>query len=381
MDDRTGSPRTARGGARTSLVERAAQKIVADRGPVKPVPKRPDPEPEPIPASDPPPAELASLEGGPANELPKVSPASPPEPAEEPPQRESEPLHKAEPAAQGQSSGRATPPPAPEPASTSASKPASKTDGGKRASRIAKIDVPGLMSRHILTPQTKRNRTVEEFRLIKRMVLSRRWDQKDAPGNSIVVTSALPSEGKTTTAINLAMSIAAEEDLRVLLIDADFIRPDALRQLGVPSDKGLIDVLQDPRLDIADVMLKTDIDKLSLIPSGQPHERCTELLASARMDELITELASRYEDRILIFDSPPVLATSESVELASHMGQVIFVVQAGRTKRETVVSALELIGARSDIGLVLNRTASRLGSTEFGAYYSAYYYGYDEKKR
>ena len=196
-----------------------------------------------------------------------------------------------------------------------------------------------------------------------------------------MVTSALPSEGKTTTAINLAMSIAAEEDLRVLLIDADFIRPDALRQLGVPSDKGLIDVLQDPRLDIADVMLKTDIDKLSLIPSGQPHERCTELLASARMDELITELASRYEDRILIFDSPPVLATSESVELASHMGQVIFVVQAGRTKRETVVSALELIGARSDIGLVLNRTASRLGSTEFGAYYSAYYYGYDEKKR
>ena len=347
------------------MVERAAQKIVADRGPAKPATKKPEPDPEPISASDPPPLDLAPLEDGPANELREAAPASVPEPAEEPLLRETEPPRNAAAAAQGQSNGRA----------------ASEPGGGKRISRTATIDVAGLMSRHILTPQTKRNRTVEEFRLIKRMVLSRRWDQKDAPGNSIVVTSALPSEGKTTTAINLAMSIAAEEDLRVLLIDADFIRPDALRQLGVPSDKGLIDVLQDPRLDIADVMLKTDIDKLSLIPSGQPHERCTELLASARMDELITELASRYEDRILIFDSPPVLATSESVELASHMGQVIFVVQAGRTKRETVVSALELIGARSDIGLVLNRTASRLGSTEFGAYYSAYYYGYDEKKR
>ncbi|WP_299614841.1 XrtA-associated tyrosine autokinase [Pelagibius sp.] len=372
MDDSTGSPRTNRGGARTSLVERAAQKIVADRGPAKPAPKKPDPDPEPIPASDPPPTDLASLENSQANELPEVAPASVSEPAEEPLLRE------AEPAAQGQSNGTAAPAAAPQAPPQS---PPPHPGGGKRSSRIAKIDVAGLMSRNILTPQTKRNRTVEEFRLIKRMVLSRRWDQKDAPGNSIVVTSALPSEGKTTTAINLAMSIAAEEDLRVLLIDADFIRPDALRQLGVSSDKGLIDVIQDPRLDIADVMLKTDIDKLSLIPSGQPHDRCTELLASARMDELITELASRYEDRILIFDSPPVLATSESVELASHMGQVIFVVQAGRTKRETVVSALELIGARSDIGLVLNRTASRLGSTEFGAYYSAYYYGYDEKKK
>jgi protein-tyrosine kinase len=231
-----------------------------------------------------------------------------------------------------------------------------------------------------LTSNTKRSRTVEEFRLIKRLVLSRRWDIREAPGNTIVVTSALPAEGKTTTAINLAMSIAAEEDLRVLLIDADFVRPNALQQLGVSATRGLIDVLQDPRLDISDVMLKTDVEKLSLIPSGQPHDRCTELLASARMDDLIKELASRYEDRILIFDSPPVLATSESVVLASHMGQVVFVVQAGRTKRESVDSALELIGDRPHLGLVLNRTSGSFGQTEFGAYYGSYYYGYGEKK-
>lgn len=251
----------------------------------------------------------------------------------------------------------------------------------KRRSRVVKIDAAGLAASGIMTPETKRTRTVEEFRLIKRMVLSQRWEIRDAPGNTIVVTSALPAEGKTTTAINLAMSIAAEEDLRVLLVDADFIKPDALRQLGVHATKGLVDVLQDPRMDIADVMLRTDMEKLSLIPSGHLHDRCTELLASARMDDLITELAGRYEDRILIFDSPPILATTESVALTSHMGQVVFVVQAGRTKRESVESALELIGDRPHLGLILNRTTGRFGNTDFGAYYgSYYYYRYGEKK-
>lgn len=249
----------------------------------------------------------------------------------------------------------------------------------RRQARVAKIDIAGLAARGIMTPETKRNRTVEEFRLIKRMVLSQRWEIRDAPGNTIVVTSALPAEGKTTMAINLAMSIAAEEDLRVLLVDADFIKPDALRQLGVTATKGLIDVLHDPRMDIADVMLRTDIDKLSLIPSGKLHDRCTELLASARMDDLIKELAERYEDRILIFDSPPILATTESVALVSHMGQVVFVVQAGRTKRESVDSALELLGERPNLGLILNRTTGGFGKTDFGSYYGSYYYGYGEK--
>lgn len=249
----------------------------------------------------------------------------------------------------------------------------------EQKSRVVTIDIPRLMARNILTPETKRNRTLEEFRLIKRMVLSRRWDEGENPGNTIIVTSSLPSEGKTTTAINLAMSIAAEEDLRVVLVDADFIKPDALRQLGVRAEKGLIDVIQDPRMDISDVMLRTNIEKLSLIPSGQLHERCTELLASARMTDIVAELANRYDDRILIFDSPPLLATTESVVLASHMGQVVFVVQAGRTNRESVQSALELIDEGPHIGLVLNRATSQFGKAGFGAYYDSYYYGYGKK--
>jgi receptor protein-tyrosine kinase len=242
-----------------------------------------------------------------------------------------------------------------------------------RRSRIVKIDPVLLASRHLLTPQAKRSREVEEFRLIKRRVLSRRWTGGEGYGNTIMITSALPEEGKTTISINLAMSIAAEEDLRVLLVDADFIKPDALRRLGISEDKGLIDVIQDPRMDISDVMLRTDIDKLSLIPSGRLHDRCTELLASARMNEIIAELSSRYQDRILIFDSPPVLATTESVTLASHMGQIVFVVQAERTRRQLVDSALELLGNRENVGLVLNRAKPRIGSAEFGYYYNSYY--------
>lgn len=241
-----------------------------------------------------------------------------------------------------------------------------------RRSKSVSIDTARLVSRNLLGPQSKRNRMVEEFRLIKRRLLGRRWAAGERPGNTVIVTSALPEEGKTTIAVNLAMSIAAEEDLRVLLVDADFIKPNALRQLGVTADKGLIDVIQNPRLDISDVMLTTNIDKLSLIPSGQLHDRCTELLASARMRDIIAELASRYDDRILIFDSPPVLATTESVTLASHMGQIVFVVQAERTRRQIVASALELIGHRERVSIVLNRATPRLGSTEFGSYYGAY---------
>jgi len=348
MDDKSETSGGSQRVTRTSLVERAAERIVTSSRNAAQQAPRPVLQPAPPPAAGESLLEQA-LEAAPAAQA-------------------------GAPAAQEADDAIGLAPLAGTPAAA-AEAPADRADPDRRSKQVT-IDIPNLISRGIITPQTKRNRTVEEFRLIKRMLLSRRWDEGDAPGNTIVVTSALPSEGKTTTAINLAMSIAAEEDLRVLLVDADFIKPDALRQLGVSASKGLIDVLQDPRMDISDFMLRTNIDKLSLIPSGQLHERCTELLASARMDEVITELAHRYEDRILIFDSPPVLVTTESVALASHMGQVMFVVQAGRTKRESVMSALELIGDRPGLGLVLNRTTARLGNMEFGSYYGSYGYGY-----
>lgn len=253
---------------------------------------------------------------------------------------------------------------------------ARKAPEGVKNQKLATIDIDDLQSRGFLTPNTKRNKLVEEFRLIKRMILSRRWDRGDLPGNTILVTSALPSEGKTNTAVNLAMSMAAEEDLTVLLVDADFIKPDALRQLGIYAKKGLIDVVENPDLDIADVMMRTNIDNLTVIPAGQLHDRCTELLASTRMRQVVADLAHRYEDRIIIFDSPPVLVTTESTALASHMGQILFVVQAERTKREAVQNALELLGEGPQIGMMLNRAPAQFGASDFGSYYGSYYHGY-----
>jgi receptor protein-tyrosine kinase len=347
---------------RRSLVERAAEKMVVDRAGKAPASAKPSPQ-----AAQP--AEVdARIEEAASEPLSTPEPAAA-DTADAVLARDTAdmPAQVAEALSDDRSPGAVAAPAAPKPQ--------------EQKSRVVTIDVPRLMARNILTPETKRNRTLEEFRLIKRMVLSRRWDEGENPGNTIIVTSSLPSEGKTTTAINLAMSIAAEEDLRVVLVDADFIKPDALRQLGVRSEKGLIDVIQDPRMDISDVMLRTNIEKLTLIPSGRLHERCTELLASARMNDIVTELANRYDDRILIFDSPPLLATTESVVLASHMGQVVFVVQAGRTNRESVQSALELIDEGPHIGLVLNRTTSQFGKVGFGAYYDSYYYGYGKKSQ
>ena len=251
---------------------------------------------------------------------------------------------------------------------------------GVKNQKLATIDLDDLQARGFLTPATKRNKLVEEFRLIKRMLLSRRWDSGDLPGNTILVTSALPSEGKTNTAVNLAMSMAAEEDMTVLLVDADFIKPDALRQLGIYAKKGLIDVVENPDLDIADVMMRTNIDNLTVIPAGQLHDRCTELLASTRMKQVVADLAHRYEDRIIIFDSPPVLVTTESTALASHMGQILFVVQAGRTKREAVQNALELLGDGPPIGMMLNRASAQFGASDFGSYYGSYYHGYGKSR-
>lgn len=353
VDETPGKTGGVRRNARASLVERAVERLSAGRGAdakpkVEPLPEVLAEVPPPLPTGD---DRAQEATGALAREAASGEPA-------------------------GAGAGAAHAP------ASDGIEPTPEQAGRRRLrAKFVKIDQAALAGRGIVMPEAKRNRTVEEFRLIKRMVLAQRWDIQGTPGNTIVVTSALPAEGKTTTAINLAMSITAEEDLRVVLVDADFIKPDALRQLGVSASTGLIDVLQDPSMDIGDVLLRTNIDKLSLIPAGQLHDRCTELLASARMDSLIKELSSRYEDRILIFDSPPILATTESVALTSHMGQVVFVVQAGRTKRESVNSALELIGERPNLGLVLNRATGGFGKTDFGAYYSAYYYGYGDSSR
>ena len=129
-------------------------------------------------------------------------------------------------------------------------------------------------------------------------------------GNLIMITSALPGEGKTYTATNLAMSIAMELDNTVMLVDADVARPNLLKRLGVPPARGLMDVLVDESIELSQVLLRTNVEKLTILPSGTPHPRATELLASDAMINLLADMANRYSYRIIIFDSPPALAAS-----------------------------------------------------------------------
>ncbi|HNO87931.1 MAG TPA: AAA family ATPase, partial [Rhodocyclaceae bacterium] len=176
--------------------------------------------------------------------------------------------------------------------------------------RSVEIDLERLASIGVVTPNAPRSLIGDEYRIIKRPLL-RNIQGKGAAAvdsaNLIMVTSSLPGEGKSFSSINLAISMAMELDHTVLLIDADVSRPSILNILGLPPKKGLMDVLTTDDVELGDVLLKTNIDKLTLLPAGTPHPRATELLASDAMNNLLAELAVRYSDRIVVFDSPPLI--------------------------------------------------------------------------
>ena len=211
-----------------------------------------------------------------------------------------------------------------------------------RRSREIELDLEALRRMGFLVPGVERSQMEEEFRIVKRPLVKNANGESAAPierANLIMVTSALPGEGKTFTAINLAMSLAMELDHTVLLVDADVVRPSVLNRLGLPPAKGLLDVLTNRSADLSEVLLKTNVPKLTLLPAGTSMHGTTELLASAAMEDLLTELATNYQDRIVIFDAPPLLPSTESRVLATHMGQVVVVVEANRTSRANVAQA------------------------------------------
>jgi protein-tyrosine kinase len=240
-------------------------------------------------------------------------------------------------------------------------------------SNVVEIDLAALAVAGYVTPDAPRAQIADEFRVIKRPIIKNaHWKSgtKTEHGNRVMVTSALPEEGKTFVAINLALSIALEVDSTVLLVDADVANPSVAKVMNLPQSKGLMDLLTNDRLEVADVLLKTNVDKLSLLPAGTPHPRATELLASQAMANLVAEMASRYPDRILVFDSPPLLLTTEARVLATHMGQIVMVVESDRTSQTAVMRAIETIESCPIVLMVLNRAPR----SEIGNYYG---YGYN----
>ncbi len=241
-------------------------------------------------------------------------------------------------------------------------------------SKIVHIDLEALAAAGFVTPEAQRSQIADEFRVIKRPIIRNARERTGARAdraNLVMVTSAIPAEGKSFVALNLAMSIALELDSTALLVDADVANPSLMRMTHLPpASMGLLDLLTNTDVKLSDVLLRTNVEKLSLLPSGTAHGRATEMLASETMANLVEEMASRYPDRILVFDSPPLLATTEARALASHMGQIIMVVEADRTAQALVKHALETIESCPVVMMVLNKAPR----PEVGSYYGHHYY-------
>lgn len=240
------------------------------------------------------------------------------------------------------------------------------------------IDWKRLQNKGMLVPEMARSQMAEEYRLIKRPLLMNAFPDGNngiERANLILVTSSVPGEGKTFTAINLAMSIAMERDNTVLLVDADVAKPSVSGLLGIHEKAGLIDLLEGKDIRVPDVLLKTDIPNLSILPAGRIHPHSTELLASQSMKKLSAELSVRYPDRIVIFDSPPLLAASQGSVLANLVGQVVLVIEADMTPQYIVMEAVSKLESCKVVGCVLNKTKTGFGFTYYGYGYG-YGYGY-----
>jgi protein-tyrosine kinase len=212
----------------------------------------------------------------------------------------------------------------------------------------------------------------DEYRLIKRTLLRSTLEGNEyAPGthsNLIMMASALPGDGKTFTSVNMSLSIANEKDWEVLLVDADCKNPQLSRLLGVAKSPGLLDALHSPDVALESLILGTNIDGLTVLPLGSANEHSAELLASSRMSALCDRLASSAQQRIVVFDSPPLLLTTESVILSSHMGQIVLVVGANKTPQRAVLEAIEKLDQDKAIGLVLNRADEGGEGMGYGSY-------------
>ncbi|QDX25530.1 AAA family ATPase [Sphingomonas suaedae] len=249
-------------------------------------------------------------------------------------------------------------------------------ESGRR--RIA-IDRTKLAEHGMLVPGATVTALAEEFRLVKRQLLNtarqiRATGAADADDRSrmILVCSAKPDDGKTFCAINLALSMAAEKDVEILLVDADFAKPDVLNRFGAPDGPGLLDVLTGAVANAEACVIDTDVPQLSVLPAGTRSVADTELLASERADAILDGLAAANPRRIVIFDSPPILAASPASALASHVGQVMLVVRADRTTESELREAVALLDGCEHIQLLLNSVSFQPGGRRFGNY-GAYY--------
>ncbi len=240
--------------------------------------------------------------------------------------------------------------------------PAEKAQGafevrGRASQTTVKLDLERLQDSGYVVPGSTRSAMAEQFGQIKRPLLTNARSAESLANrlSLIMVTSALPREGKTFCAINLAISMAFEIDTSVLLVDADVMRPEVLQRLGIHAERGLLDLLTDRQLRLSDVVLKTNVPKLSILPAGMPNNISSELLASDAMENLLLSLATSDSNQVVIFDTPPLLVTTEAKVLAARMGQVVLVVAASSTPCSALVEAFATVEQCPVVMSVLNK--------------------------
>jgi len=241
-----------------------------------------------------------------------------------------------------------------------------------RSTRVVPIDLVELRKAGFLAPEDQERRMSQQFRQLKRPLIDAALDRggKGVPnGHVLMVASAMPGEGKTFTSMNLALSLAVEKDVHVLLVDGDVAKPHISRQLGVSEEPGLLDVLVDHAFDVESAVLQTDFPNLSLLPAGKQTEDATELLASGRMAEVMKALVGRDRQRIVLLDSPPLVLTTESHAVAQIAGQILLVVRAGVTPQRVLMDAIGRLGDHPSVSLVLNQSVAE---SPGGYYYVAY---------
>ena len=243
---------------------------------------------------------------------------------------------------------------------------------------IHKVDVERLRLGGLLPPTDANQTVAEEFRRIKRPLLVNAQGHEAERGqhmNVIMIGSAMPGSGKTFCSINLAMSLSMERNRTVLLVDADVAKPHISRELGLDDRPGLLDLLDNPNASISEAIVRTDLNDIRVLPAGTRHEQATELLASDQMKSLIHELSTRYPDRIIVVDTPPLLLTSEAHALASIVGQIVIVVESGNTAQQSLSQALGTLDPSKPINLILNKSRYSIGGDYYGGYYNSYGYG------
>ncbi|PKG93029.1 XrtA-associated tyrosine autokinase [Paraglaciecola sp. MB-3u-78] len=249
---------------------------------------------------------------------------------------------------------------------------------GNNITSTIQIDFAMLEKKGFVSINSQRQLINEEYRAIKRKLLDNAFGPLSKSlnnSNIIMVTSSRPGEGKTFTAINLALSIALEKDKTVLLVDADVLRPNVMKTLELESKQGLMEYLLGENKDISEVMYKTNLDNLRIIPAGQSHHLSTELLASEKMFHAVKEFANRYPDRVVIVDTPPLLGINETAILANLAGQALVVTEESKTRLVDVEQAVKQLNPEMAIGFLVNKSA-RVDSKDSGQGYGyGYYYG------